>query len=633
MNGVGSKKLTVQWVIVAAALAAGLAFAAPAQAGWGPVIDLTPPVTDSPVASGDADVAALPDGGFIYVWAKVNEDSSHDIVSRVAYPDGTLSPVNTVADGFEGPSSMNDPFSPSVATGDDGTIRAVWNYQDMYCSPSCDYRGRAQAGELDEDGRLVSPAQTLDASPPNSGDHVSRVSLSAAADGNALLAWRYYDLSANESLLRTAVIAPGQTTITPETAFATSGNMDDPKSAAADGGGGFVAVDYDAPDSRLEGLMVDSSGDSSAPKVLDPGPAEIVRTQALIDSEGTGTAVYQASDGTAEQIWMRKLDSNSDPLGAGPSIVSDDDDDRFSTIEDDSAAVGDGGVIAVPFSQAVTDGSNNSQSVRTIAPDGTLGPVRLVAQSPGGYAYAGSVALSPGGGGSVLYTVTPQDGPDQILIRELDSDLTPVGSPTLLDTTKPDSTITPDGIAYSGNGDAAALWIDFREDDWNRAGLRTSIMEMTPPELEIWVQPKAVQDQEIVLGAEAGDRSGVTVDWDFGDGGTSAGHYVKHTFTKAGTFDVKVTATDGAGNETVKTGKVEVLATGGPVPPGPLPPDTQITGKPGKKVKVKTATFKFTSSLTGSKFECRLDKAGWTDCGSPKKLKKLKPGKHSFKVR
>ncbi|HTU14889.1 MAG TPA: hypothetical protein VMF31_06810, partial [Solirubrobacterales bacterium] len=46
-----------------------------------------------------------------------------------------------------------------------------------------------------------------------------------------------------------------------------------------------------------------------------------------------------------------------------------------------------------------------------------------------------------------------------------------------------------------------------------------------------------------------------------------------------------------------------------------------------------TATFKFTSSLTGSKFECRLDKAGWTDCGSPKKLKKLKPGKHSFKVR
>lgn len=82
-------------------------------------------------------------------------------------------------------------------------------------------------------------------------------------------------------------------------------------------------------------------------------------------------------------------------------------------------------------------------------------------------------------------------------------------------------------------------------------------------------------------------------------------------------------------------GAIEVLAKQGPVPPPEptLPPDTKITGKPGKKTKAKNATFKFVSSLPGSKFECRLDKAGWTDCRSPKKLKKLKPGKHTFKVR
>lgn len=68
-------------------------------------------------------------------------------------------------------------------------------------------------------------------------------------------------------------------------------------------------------------------------------------------------------------------------------------------------------------------------------------------------------------------------------------------------------------------------------------------------------------------------------------------------------------------------------------------------GKPGKdktapqttivkkKVRGRTAKFKFVSSEAGSTFQCRLDKKKFKPCASPKKYKRLKPGKHVFEVR
>ncbi|HET7119627.1 MAG TPA: right-handed parallel beta-helix repeat-containing protein [Solirubrobacterales bacterium] len=62
-------------------------------------------------------------------------------------------------------------------------------------------------------------------------------------------------------------------------------------------------------------------------------------------------------------------------------------------------------------------------------------------------------------------------------------------------------------------------------------------------------------------------------------------------------------------------------------------PDTKITKAPPKKSHKTTAKFKFTSSLAGSSFECKLDKGKFKKCRSPKTYKKLKPGNHVFKVR
>ena len=62
-------------------------------------------------------------------------------------------------------------------------------------------------------------------------------------------------------------------------------------------------------------------------------------------------------------------------------------------------------------------------------------------------------------------------------------------------------------------------------------------------------------------------------------------------------------------------------------------PETRITKGPKGKIHSTTAKFKFFSPEKGAKFECKLDRKKFKPCKSPKTYKKLKPGKHVFKVR
>jgi len=73
-------------------------------------------------------------------------------------------------------------------------------------------------------------------------------------------------------------------------------------------------------------------------------------------------------------------------------------------------------------------------------------------------------------------------------------------------------------------------------------------------------------------------------------------------------------------------------------PPPPPPPDTtkpKVTIKKAPKAKSTntTAKFVFSSNESGSKFKCKLDNKAFANCKSPKTYKKLKPGKHTFKVK
>ena len=69
----------------------------------------------------------------------------------------------------------------------------------------------------------------------------------------------------------------------------------------------------------------------------------------------------------------------------------------------------------------------------------------------------------------------------------------------------------------------------------------------------------------------------------------------------------------------------------GPAPTEPVP-NTRI-GKVTILAAKKNVTFRFTSTVGGSKFQCKLDKKPWKTCKSPKVYSGLKAGRHSFKVR
>lgn len=68
-------------------------------------------------------------------------------------------------------------------------------------------------------------------------------------------------------------------------------------------------------------------------------------------------------------------------------------------------------------------------------------------------------------------------------------------------------------------------------------------------------------------------------------------------------------------------------------PPEKPCPQTTITKKPKAKTTDRTPTFKFTSSINPATFECKLDDAAFKSCDSPFTTRKLKLGKHHFKVR
>jgi hypothetical protein len=83
-----------------------------------------------------------------------------------------------------------------------------------------------------------------------------------------------------------------------------------------------------------------------------------------------------------------------------------------------------------------------------------------------------------------------------------------------------------------------------------------------------------------------------------------------------------------------------VATTQGPCPAPPvlpspqvLPaPDTSITKHPKGKTKAGKATFRFTSTVPGSTFECQLDRGAFGACSSPYKVT-VAPGRHSLAVR
>lgn len=68
------------------------------------------------------------------------------------------------------------------------------------------------------------------------------------------------------------------------------------------------------------------------------------------------------------------------------------------------------------------------------------------------------------------------------------------------------------------------------------------------------------------------------------------------------------------------------------VTPPPVAPETKVISR-ALKHQIGLAKFRFTSTVAGSSFRCKLDKGPFKPCKSPKTYRRLKPGRHIFQVK
>jgi hypothetical protein len=78
---------------------------------------------------------------------------------------------------------------------------------------------------------------------------------------------------------------------------------------------------------------------------------------------------------------------------------------------------------------------------------------------------------------------------------------------------------------------------------------------------------------------------------------------------------------------------IRVASSTTPPPTDSTPPDTTITSGPGDPTTSTSASLAFTSSESGSTFECKLDAGPYAACTSPKSYSGLAAGQHTFSVR
>lgn len=109
-----------------------------------------------------------------------------------------------------------------------------------------------------------------------------------------------------------------------------------------------------------------------------------------------------------------------------------------------------------------------------------------------------------------------------------------------------------------------------------------------------------------------------------GDGGSATAALLSGTFGVALTADGAILIAEGDRIRRVESG---VFPSGGSL-------DTKITKGPKKKTSKRTAKFSFKAvpATPGAKFVCGLDKKKLKACTSPTRYKRLRPGKHVFKV-
>jgi hypothetical protein len=158
---------------------------------------------------------------------------------------------------------------------------------------------------------------------------------------------------------------------------------------------------------------------------------------------------------------------------------------------------------------------------------------------------------------------------------------------------------------------------------WDLAGGRGATDRESPAIASI--TPRATGVQDFHLGAAFDQQVG---DWMSGEEANDGIQLINTEATDGFSFSTREVATASQRPQLIITYDEGIVAD-------TTPPETTITSGPaeGETLTVDPATFGFSSSETGSTFECSLDGAAYTACTSPNSYTNLSNGSHTFDVR
>ena len=155
---------------------------------------------------------------------------------------------------------------------------------------------------------------------------------------------------------------------------------------------------------------------------------------------------------------------------------------------------------------------------------------------------------------------------------------------------------------------------------------RTWTVDTSAPDTSITSGPSGTVNSTSASFGFSATQSGSTFECKLDSGAWGACTSPKaYSGLSSGSHTFSVRAKDAAGNidptPATRTWTIDRTA-----------PNTSITSGPGSSTWSSTATFTFTSSESGSTFECRLDGGSYSSCTSPKSYS-VSRGSHKFYVR
>jgi hypothetical protein len=151
------------------------------------------------------------------------------------------------------------------------------------------------------------------------------------------------------------------------------------------------------------------------------------------------------------------------------------------------------------------------------------------------------------------------------------------------------------------------------------------------PQTTILSGPPATTTATTASFGFASSESGSTFQCKLDSGSWSACSSPKeYSFLTIGSHAFQVRATDSAGNtDASAASRTWIVRALGDT----TPPNTSIVSGPSGTTMSTTANFDFSSTESGSSFECKLDSASWKECSESESFSSLALGSHTVSVR